>query len=154
MTFDIGLHEACVRVGGRAGVRYVITKFSQMDSLPNFLTHGAPLCARFARARSSAISLGKTFLRLSRIRNIPLTWILGRAFVYVSPFISHILDVIYWTVLIFILIHFEWRDTDFWGKSGFNMGRFSVKRISESCCLLNLTISLHWPHYIPFLKPH
>ena len=41
--------------GGRAGVRYVITKFSQMDSLPNFLTHGAPLCARFARARSSAI---------------------------------------------------------------------------------------------------
>ena len=50
MTFDIGLHETCVR----AGVRYVITKFSQMDSLPNFLTHGAPLCARFARARSSA----------------------------------------------------------------------------------------------------
>ena len=43
------------RAGGRAGVRYVITKFSQMDSLPNFLTHGAPLCARFARARSSAM---------------------------------------------------------------------------------------------------
>ena len=42
------------RAGGRAGERYVITKFSQMDSLPNFLTHGAPLCARFARARSSA----------------------------------------------------------------------------------------------------
>ena len=41
-------------VGGRAGERCVITKFSQMDSLPNFLTHGAPLCARFARARSSA----------------------------------------------------------------------------------------------------
>ena len=35
------------------GVRYVITKFSLMDGLPNFLTHGAPL-ARFAR-RSSAI---------------------------------------------------------------------------------------------------
>ena len=46
MTFDIGLPEVCVRVG----VRYVITKFSQMDSLPNFLTHGAPLRARF-RAR-------------------------------------------------------------------------------------------------------
>ena len=28
-------------VGVRAGVRYVITKFSQMDSLPNFVTHGA-----------------------------------------------------------------------------------------------------------------
>ena len=35
-------------------LRYVITKFSQIDSLANFLTHGAPLCARFARARSSA----------------------------------------------------------------------------------------------------
>ena len=46
MTFDIGLHEVCVRVG----VRYVITKFSRTDSLPNFLTHGAPLRAREARA--------------------------------------------------------------------------------------------------------
>ena len=46
MTFDIGLHEVCVRTG----VRYVITKFSGMDSLPNFLTHGAPLRARFVRA--------------------------------------------------------------------------------------------------------
>ena len=27
----------------RTDVRYVITKFSGMDSLPNFLTHGAPL---------------------------------------------------------------------------------------------------------------
>ena len=39
MTCDIGLHEVCVRTA----VRYVITKFSGMDSLPNFLTHGAPL---------------------------------------------------------------------------------------------------------------
>ena len=46
MIFDIGLNEVCVRVG----VRYVITKFSGMDSLPNFLTHGAPLRGRFARA--------------------------------------------------------------------------------------------------------
>ena len=37
VTYDFSLHEACVRVS----VRYVITKFSQMDSLPNFLTHGA-----------------------------------------------------------------------------------------------------------------
>ena len=43
--------------GGRAGVRYVITKFSQMDSVPNFLTYGAPLCARFARLRSSTIKI-------------------------------------------------------------------------------------------------
>ena len=46
VTFDISLHEVCVRVG----VRYVITKFSRMDSLPNFLTHGAPR-ARASRAR-------------------------------------------------------------------------------------------------------
>ena len=45
MTFDIGLHEVCVRTG----VRYVITKFSGMDSLPNFLTHGTPLRARELR---------------------------------------------------------------------------------------------------------
>ena len=46
MTFDIGLNEVC----GRAGVRYVITKFSRMDSLPNFVTHGAPLRARESSA--------------------------------------------------------------------------------------------------------
>ena len=41
-----------------------------------------------------SISLGKTFLRISRIRNIPLTWILARVFVYVPSFISQILDFI------------------------------------------------------------
>ena len=39
-------HEVCIRVS----VRYVITKFSRMVSLPNFLTHGAPE-ARASRAR-------------------------------------------------------------------------------------------------------
>ena len=39
VTFNISLHEVCVQVG----VRHVITKFSRMDSLPNFLNHGAPL---------------------------------------------------------------------------------------------------------------
>ena len=38
VTVKISLHEVCVRVG----VRCVITKFFRMDSLPNFLTHGAP----------------------------------------------------------------------------------------------------------------
>ena len=55
MTFDIGLHEVWVRAGGRAGVLYVITKFSRMDILPNFVTHGAPLRALCAR-ESSAIN--------------------------------------------------------------------------------------------------
>ena len=45
VTFDICLHEVCVRVG----VRYVIAKFSWMGSLPNFVTHGAPLRALRAR---------------------------------------------------------------------------------------------------------
>ena len=58
-----------------------------------------------------SISLGETFLPISRIRNIPVTWILAKAFVYVPPFISQILDFIYRTVLIFISIYFEWGDT-------------------------------------------
>ena len=40
-------------------IRYVITKFYRMDSLPNFLTHGAPL-ARFAR-ESSAIKVIRVY---------------------------------------------------------------------------------------------
>ena len=59
-----------------------------------------------------SINLGKTFLRISRIRNILLAWILPRNLVYLPPFISQIRDLIYWTVLIFILICFEWRDTE------------------------------------------
>ena len=56
MTFDIGLHEVCVRVG----VIYVITKFSLMDSLPNFFSHGAPLRARESSAMNDLpyLSLG------------------------------------------------------------------------------------------------
>ena len=41
-----------------------------------------------------------------------MTWILARAFVYVPPFISQILDFVYRTVLILISIYFEWRDTE------------------------------------------
>ena len=59
-----------------------------------------------------SISLGKMFLRIYRIQYIPLTWILARVFAYLPPFICQILDFIYWTVLIFILIYFEWHDTE------------------------------------------
>jgi len=41
------------------------------------------------------INLGKTFLQISRIRNIPLTLILARVFAYLPPFISQIRDFIY-----------------------------------------------------------
>ena len=54
VTFDMGLNEACGRVGGRTGVRHVITKFSRIDSLPNFVTHGAPLRARESSAKNIA----------------------------------------------------------------------------------------------------
>ena len=60
----------------------------------------------------SSMNLGKTFPRISRIRIIPSTQILARVFVYLPPFISQILDFIYRMVLIFILIYFEWRDTE------------------------------------------
>ena len=56
MTFDIGLHDVCVRVSGRAGGRYVISKFSRMDSLPNFLAHGAPLRAHESSAINNNIN--------------------------------------------------------------------------------------------------
>ena len=60
----------------------------------------------------SSINLGKSFLRTPRIRIIPSTQILPRVFVYLPPFISQILDFICRMVLIFILIYFEWRDTE------------------------------------------
>ena len=60
----------------------------------------------------SSINLGKTFPRISRIQIIPSTQILARVFVYLPPFISQILDFICRMVLIFILIYFEWRDSE------------------------------------------
>ena len=61
VTLDIGLHEVCVQVGGRAGgraggrtLRHNQINFYRMGSLPNFLTHGAPL-ACFARESSAII---------------------------------------------------------------------------------------------------
>ena len=51
VTFDISLREVCVRVGGQA---YPTSQpFSRMDSLPNFVTHGAPLSALYERESSA-----------------------------------------------------------------------------------------------------
>ena len=58
MTFDIGLHVMS-ELNGLTGVRYVITKFSGMDSLPNFLSYGAP---RVRSSRRSAINISKLAL--------------------------------------------------------------------------------------------
>ena len=48
-----------------------------------------------------SINLGKTFLRISSIRKIAVTWILARVFAYILFFYFQILGLIYWTVLIF-----------------------------------------------------
>ena len=83
---------------------FLLVSFRHVGTHPGEHQHGVSI--------QISINLGKTFLRISRIRNIPLTLILARVFVYVPPFISHIVDFIYWIVLIFILIYFEWRDTE------------------------------------------
>ena len=57
-------------------------------------------------------NLGKKFLRISCVRKIALIRILARVFTYLPSFISQILDLIYWTVLILIFIYFELRDTE------------------------------------------
>ena len=48
-----------------------------------------------------SINLGKTFLRMSSIRKIAVTWTLARVFAYLCSFYFWILDLIYWTVFIF-----------------------------------------------------
>ena len=59
-----------------------------------------------------SINLGKKFLCISCIRNIAMTWILVTVFAYLPSFFSQIVDLIHTTVLIFILISFEWCDTE------------------------------------------
>ena len=48
-----------------------------------------------------SINLGKTFLRISSVGKIAVTWILAKVFAYLSSFYFQFLDLIYWTVLIF-----------------------------------------------------
>ena len=48
-----------------------------------------------------SVNLEKTFLRISSIRKIAVTWILARVFAYLPSFYFQILDLIYWTILIF-----------------------------------------------------
>ena len=70
-----------------------------------------------------SINLGKTFLRISRIRNIPLTWILARVSVYVPPFISQIWTLsierfwfLFWSILNDVTLK-----TSNWGIFGFTI---------------------------------
>ena len=94
---------------------FLLVSVRHVGALPGEHQHGV--------STQISINLGKTFLRISRILNILVTWILARFFVYLPPFISQILDFIYWTVLIFILIYFEWRDSE--NLQGFAWGSLS-----------------------------
>ena len=72
-------HKECT------GVRYVITKFSRMDGLPNFITHGAPL-ARFERrsfAKNWLHIKDRSLIQLSRSPTFSRTVSLSNAFMYV-----------------------------------------------------------------------
>ena len=83
---------------------FLLVSVRHVGAHPDELQHGVSI--------QSSINLGKTCPRISRIRIIPSTQILTTVFVYLPPFISQILDFICRMVLIFILIYFEWRDTE------------------------------------------
>ena len=85
---------------------FLLVSVRHVGAHPDELQHGVSI--------QSSINLGKTFLRISRIRIIPSTQILARVFVYLPPFISKILDLdfICRMLLIFILNYFEWRHTE------------------------------------------
>ena len=83
---------------------FLLVSVRHVRAHPDELQHGVSV--------QSSKKWSKTFPRISRIRIIPLTQILARVFVYLPPFISQILDFICRMVLIFVLIYFEWRDTE------------------------------------------
>ena len=59
-----------------------------------------------------SINSSETFLRIGWFKKMAVTWILARGFAYLPSFFSQILHFICWTLLIFISIYFEWRDTE------------------------------------------
>ena len=74
---------------------FLLVSGRHVGAHPDGHQHGGPI--------QISINLGKTFLRISGIRKIAMTWNLARVFVYSPSFFSQNLDFIYWMVLIFIL---------------------------------------------------
>ena len=74
---------------------FLLVSVRHVGAHPDELQHGVSI--------QSSINLGKTFPWIYRIRIISSTKILARV---------QILDLICRMVLIFILIYFEWRDTE------------------------------------------
>ena len=66
MTIDIGLHEVCVRVG----VRYVITKFSRMDSFNTKFSYSWCSALRALRARESSAIIKRKFVEVPVFKTV------------------------------------------------------------------------------------
>ena len=65
---------------------FLLVSVRHVGAHPDELQHGVSI--------QSSINLGKTVPQIFRIRIIPSTQILARVLVYLSPFISQILDFI------------------------------------------------------------
>ena len=65
---------------------------------------------------------------------------LARVFVYLPSFFSQNLDFVYWTVLIFILIHFEWRDTE--NQQLMSVDAVQTPHPSSPHCLLQVPLKV------------
>ena len=95
------------------------------------------------------INLGKTFLLISRIRNNSLTRILASVFVYLTPFLSQILALNYWTVYIFIFdlcwMAWQWKPAESYRSlnSTRDGSRFFFRR---GCTRLLLYFNTNKPH--------
>ena len=57
----------------------------------------------------SLITLGKKFYRISRTLIITQTWFLARLFVYLSSFISQILEFLFWLFALLFLMARQWK---------------------------------------------
>ena len=67
-------------------------------------------CTSMAHVSSEiSIDLGQKIIWIFRLRKTAVNWILARVFEYLPSLFSQILDLLYWTVSIFILIR---RDTE------------------------------------------
>ena len=100
---------------------FLLVSVRHVGAHPDELQHGVSIQSSinlgktFQQIIQSSINLGKTFQQIIQSSiNLDNTFpqILARVFVYLAPFISQILDLICRMVLIFILIYFEWRDTE------------------------------------------
>ena len=94
-----------------------------------------------------SINLGKTFLRISSMRKIAVTWILARVFVYVPSFYFQILDLIYSTVLIFYFDLFwmawHWKPAI---ESNINeLNELISRNLPRSFGFLNCFDNVNWP---------